>query len=76
MKLVGVMKSVVGALFGAVLFGLVVGVGALLLEWVGFGDGLLVATGVGAICGAILGWLRPRLVLLPLEIFLDGGLVD
>jgi hypothetical protein len=69
-------KSLVGALLGALSLSLIVSVSVLLMGWLGSPASLLVVAGIAAVGGAILGWVRPRLFIRPILFFLDPSVFD
>lgn len=69
-------RSTLGALLGALTIAVLVSAARLLLGWLGFDGTLLLAGGLGALAGAALGWLRPRIFLAPMRVFLEPNLFD
>jgi hypothetical protein len=69
-------KSLIGALVGSLTLFVIVSVSGLLLGWPGSPEGLLVAGGIGAIGGAILGWIRPGLFIKTILFFLEPSIFD
>lgn len=69
-------RSLVGALLGSLTFVVLVSLSGLLLGWFGLDPGLLLAGGVSAIAGAVLGWVRPGLFIHTLLFFIEPSLFD
>ena len=69
-------KSLIGALLGSLTLAVIVSLTGLLLGWLGFDKSLLVAGGISAIGGAILGWIRPAIFTNTLLFFLEPSVFD
>jgi hypothetical protein len=70
------LKSLVGALVGSLTLAIVVPLAGLLLGWVEFDKGVLVVSGISAIGGAILGWVRPGIFLKTILFFIEPSIFD
>ena len=74
-KIAVVIKSLIGAALGALVFTCLFGVLALVFGWFDF-EGALAFTGFGAVLGAVLGWTRPMPFINTLLFWLEGDIFD